>query len=1234
MDDTIIHPNVKFSYSFMVQPNTIIHKHSGMVAPDAAGYAPDHENGLSRNRKDQTMIQIQARLTKGLCNWNLLVVFSLCCILFTGRQALAQLDQGTITGVVQDSGGGVIPGAQVTLTNVDTGLVLQTKTDGSGIYIFSPVKIGNFTASATAPGFETTSQTNIHLDVQERLNVVVVLRPGAVTETVTVSSAPPLLQSQSGSVGQVLSTEMINDTPLNGRNWVYIAQLTAGVDPANGSRGNGTGDFNANGQRAEQNNFILDGVDNNTNAVDFLNGASFVVRPPPDALAEFKVDTSDYSAEFGHSAGAVVNASIKSGTNQIHGDLWEYLRNDVLDARDWNAPSISKYRENQFGATLGLPIISNKLFFFGDAEANRIVFGETNTLTVPTPLMRQGNFTELLNPGLTGQSQAIQLYQPNSGGGTTGTTLQCQGQNNVFCGNQIDTVAQGLLNLFPLPNTNSGLTYNNYVVNRNSTDNTFQWDTRMDWNISSHDQSFARYSYSHELSYRPSPLGPILDGGNFGDDGNTSNLGENFAFSETHFFNPNLSNEFRFGYTYGHFLFLQPNYNVDLSPTLGLGGIPFGAGYPQNGGLAYFSVAGVSQFGSPQSYPANERQNVYQILDNVTKIVGNHSLKAGFNLQSIRSATLEPCCSKGSFSYTGLYTSNLAASFTGYGVADFLADQNNSSSIGNEVATNDVRWYRAAYFEDDWRLNTRLTLNLGLRYDYFQPYKENSDQQATYHVTGPLGIGTGSAVYQIPVQKSNVPMPAAFTSILAKDNIALQYVNSQSLVKSQKKNFAPRIGFAYQIDPRTVVRGAYGIFYGGLENIGYYANLSENLPFQVIDTFNAPNCAPGNCSALGETLETGFSQALAVGLNNFVSFPSLRGTDAVAKTPYTEDYNLTIEHSFSSNLVASIGYVGNESRHLQVQPDPDNYEALVNPSVNPQFTRPFPDIGGTAYIAYAGVSTYNGLQTKLERRYANGWSALATYTWSHALDDATTPLGSNGDFGFRNNNLIPILDEYSNSPWDTRQRVTLTGLYALPFGRGRTHLNRGGIADLVIGGWSSDLTFVAQSGQPFTVSPNITSAAGAFANAVLIRNPFAPGGVPDPSNPGVECAASTRNKTNWYNPCAFANPLPGSNIPVSGPGSEVTGLAQVLQYLGGRRNQISGPGYNRLNMSIFKDVTTFREQRLQFRTDIFNVLNTPSYANPSVTNNNTNGGQITSAKLFQNLTPDARFFQLSLKYIF
>jgi hypothetical protein len=326
-------------------------------------------------------------------------------LLLASVYSSAQTDQGAITGVVQDSTGAVIANAQVTATNVDTGLALEAKSNNSGVFVFSPLKIGNYTVSASSTGFQTVSRENLHLDAQQRLNLSFTLPTGSVTETVKVDTDAPVLQTQDAAVGQVISTKEINDTPLNGRNWVYIAQLTAGVAPPFGNtRGSGSGDFVANGQRAEQNNFILDGVDNNTNLVDFLNGSSYVMRPPPDALSEFSLQTSNFSAEFGHSAGAVLQASIKSGTNQIHGDVWEYLRNTNLDSIPWNAgagATVPPYHQNQFGATLGLPIWKNKLFYFGDMEVNRISISNPTLINVPSALERQGNFSELLNGDLT-----------------------------------------------------------------------------------------------------------------------------------------------------------------------------------------------------------------------------------------------------------------------------------------------------------------------------------------------------------------------------------------------------------------------------------------------------------------------------------------------------------------------------------------------------------------------------------------------------------------------------------------------------------------------------------------------------------------------------------------------------------------------------------------------------------------------------------------------------------------
>ncbi len=1161
------------------------------------------------------------------------LLFAAVCLLgvLVPLPAFCQADQGRITGIVQDASSAVIPQAIVTLTNTDTGLVLKTTTNQAGLYTFAPLKIGNYAISATSPGFEVTTQQNIYLDAQASPNIVLTLKLGSVSQSVTVSAAPPILQTESSSVGQVMSTETINRIPLNGRNAVYVAQLAPGVVQGVGGRGVGTGDFSANGQRPTQNNFILDGIDNNTAVPDFLNGSSFVVNPPPDALAEFNIQTANYSAELGHSAGAVLNASIKSGTNQLHGSLWEYNRNTIFDARNWNAPTIPAYHENQFGATLGAPVLKNKVFFFGYAEANRIVFGQTYTQSVPTALMRTGNFSELLSPSLTQQGTAVPLYAPGSAGTRP---LACNGALNVICPANIDPVASTLLNLYPLPNHNNGKLYNNSVLNTNAVANSWQWGTRLDWNISSQDQMFARFSYVNAPSNDPPPLGTILDGGSYGADGSMTNLAENVALSETHLFSPTFINEFRFGYNYGNFRLTQTAFgDANLAASLGMGGVPSGG--ILGGGLPVVTLSGITGFGQPGFYPNHKAEDVYEFLDNVTKIIGNHSLKAGLLLQSNRFPFFSPPNARGTYTYSGFFTSNPGKANTGFAVADFLENSMTSASIPNYQHLDFSHWNRGLYLQDDWRVTKTLTLNLGLRYDNFQPLKEVGGKFANFSMQAQGPALAQATLTYTNAQQSTVLSPK-FLSLLQANNVTVKYSGNSSLVSGQSLNFAPRLGFAYSMPGNTVVRGGFGIFFGGVENTGGPETL-QNYPFQFTSNFTrGSSCTAGNCATDGITLENGFSAYLASGLLNLFSTPSFAGSQPNIKSPYTESYNLSLQRPISVNTVATLAYVGDVSRHLIVNINTNSPEALIDPRRSSQTVQPFPAFGGVGTNVYEGISSYNALQASAEKRYSNGLSFLASYTWAHSLDDASQPLGGTG---YRAVNLIGIANDYSNSQADARHRVTFNGYYELPFGQGKQFFNRGGIFNLLFGGWADDLQFTAQTGFPFTVGTDLGSAGpnGGTANALLIRDPFKPGGSPDPSNGAASCAQSTRNRAHWYNPCAFANPaLAFPNATVAGSPvstNRILGLA-ALPYLGGRFNSVHGPGYERINTSLFKRIPVFREDYIELRADIFNVLNTPSLANPSTLTNASTGGQITSPQTFQNFTPDARFIQLSGKFTF
>ena len=1270
-------------------------------------------------------------------------------VLFAGR-AFSQVDQGTIAGIVQDTSGAVIPGADVTLTNVDNGLVLRTTADSSGVFVFSPIKIGHYSLSASAANFQTTVQQNLKLDLDQRLNVPLTLKPGKVTETVTVTEAPPLLQDQEASVGQVMDTQTINSTPLAERNWVYMAQLSTGVVPSYGTRGGGHGDYEANGQRAEQNDYRLDGVDNNVDIVDYMNGALYSVAPPPDALSEFKLDTAAYSAQYGHSAGSVLNVALKSGTNSIHGDVWEYNRNTFFNAEQWNANPLlplPPYHFNQFGGTLGFPIIKKKLFYFGDIQGTRIALGTiSNVMNTPTPRMRQGDFSELLDIQNTGGTCPTVLYIPNSNTGSyscgtganagkpqtmTGALQQYGTQvttssngyvypagQNVFNPAVLDPVALNILKMYPLPNSNGwtssnntnassiGKTYNNLLEVLPTWSNIVQWDQRLDWNIASKDRAYSRYSYSYMYNRNTPPLGNVLDGTGSFAGARQHYMSQNFMLDETHLFTTSLINDFRFGYNWGDYENLHANNtNCNLAPSLGLNGVPCsGAGYYKNGGLPVINISGIQALGSHGNDPSVELQNIYQALDNVTWIRGNHTLKFGVSFQNFRIYFLQPPNPRGTYSYTGTYTAVTSVTNTGSGIADFLVNQMNNDSITTEPIDNIENWYNSVYVEDTWKLNPRLTLMLGLRYDYNQPTGEMAGGFANW-VTLTRGFtvdgtnsnqvnGNGTSKYVLPAkwQGNSSVLASNFTSLLAANNAAVQYDSNSRLSTGQKTNFAPRVGVALQLDPKTVIRAGAGVFYGATFGLGSNPNIGGNYPFMVRSGLGATTCVAGNAknqsgvttycpsmspttaaSSVGagqpgsaqnypasgqyqnpnDTLELGMSNQIngPSGVKGFINSTVINGRDTEIKTPYVLNYNLAVQRAFSNNISASIMYVGNVGRHLPTLVNTNAAAALQANGKNSTLACWFPSMGcGNPWLHYGAESDYNSLQAKLERRFSNGMSFLASYTWSHNLDNSIDPLG--GGTSYRMWQIIPITHEITNSNYDVRQRFTFNGSYALPFGKGRGFLNSAPLwLDEAVGGWTSDLTFIVQSGIPFSVGTNgISTPSGQGATRAFVAgDPYTGGGSPNSTNPQLaSCPAQVKNRTHWYNPCAFNNPLNGNltaNLnnglgnfpkdPVTGFQLPISDEPTAIRYLGPKSNLVYGPGLNRINIGISKQFTTFHEQYLQFRAEAFNLLNHPSLANPSNTGlATTTAGQITSPVSLQSNVPDARFFQLSAKYVF
>jgi hypothetical protein len=1169
---------------------------------------------------------------------------------FSPSPASAQVDQGSISGTVTDTGGGVIPGATVTVTSTDTGLSFTRSTNQSGFYTFTPVKIGNYTLAVSAPAFEKFVQQNVRVDVSQRVGLNVTLKPGAVNETVTVTSTPEL-QTEDASTGQVFTTKTIDETPLNGRNYVFIAQLTTGVAAPNQgfSQVAGAGDFTSNGSRVTQNNFVLDGVDNNSNMQDFLNGATYAVRPPPDALAEFKVESSDYSAELGRSTGAAINASIKSGTNQFHGSLWEYLENDRMNAADYfDRTGKTAYHQNLFGATLGGPIVRDKLFFFADAQATLIssfLPAQPNN-TVPTALERTGNFTEMLNPANTTGLGAISLYQP--GGNTTpapgvaelpGTPqryLECNGVRNVIC--SPNPVATRILNLFPLPNQGApGQVFSNYTIPASAaTNNTTQYDLRLDYNFSSKDQMFGRYSYSNNPRNFAPPFG-ILDGGGFGSTGQNSDYGKSGVFSETHFFSPTLSNEFRVGFNWLSAGYLQINNGTNIAAQYGLGGIPYG---PALGGFPNISFgSGVHGIGVPNYMPSYEKQNVLQIIDNVSKVWGTHSVKFGVNLQHIRFYGLQPPDGIGSQSFNGTYTADPGQPtvVTGSGIADFLLDDMNSSNLNSVTPTTNLRWYEAAYVQDDWRVKPNLTVNLGLRWEYTEPMQALHNQQANF-IGNYANNNQGTGTYLIPESQRNFPVAPALLQSLAADHINIQYTSNNSLVNTYKLNFAPRVGIAYAIDPRSVFRAGAGLFYGGLENVGLGLNLANNAPFFVSAQFiPTPDvCQNVNdvvtCPTNGQTLETGFGAAAtsASALANAASVGTIYANSQNAKTPVTTAYNLSFQHSLTNTVSFTVGYQGNVSRHLRSSYGANTYLGAFPRGGNSQDLQPFHDFY-IVNVANEGVARYDSLQARMDKKFSNGLYFLAGYTWAHCLDDAFGPIGQSQYGGYRNPGFLGFRYDYGACTQDVRNRFTFSPQYELPFGRGRRFLNRGGLVNQAVGGWTTSFIFQVQSGNPIFLN----SSNQGSSYPVRIGDPDAPGGTADAATqPQFECATRVHTLQQWFNPCAFKNPPQAA--PATDPAQNLIaqGIAGTLPFGPPGRQSVVGPGFNKLDMSLFKSFAIpYRESSLQFRADAFNVLNHPSFGNP---NNSLTGdtGQAITTTRFSGILPDARVLQVALRLTF
>jgi len=1112
-------------------------------------------------------------------------LFKLLFLFSVSLPVVAQSTTGSILGTVTDPSGAFVPNANVTVTDVGTNNETRTTTDQTGNYVVTPLPIGQYSVSIEAKGFKKFVAPGIQVNVQDRLRVDAALQIGQSTDTVEIQSAAPLLETDTSTLGQVVDSKRIVDLPLNGRFFTRLAVLTTGTVPTpSGARDENTGGFSANGVRPYQNNFILDGVDNNSLSEDLVSQASFVVGPPPDAIAEFRVETNAMSAEYGRSGGAVLNVNIKSGTNDLHGTAYEFLRNSAMDAKNYYDPGdrpIPPFKQNQFGFSIGGPVVipkiyngHDKTFFFGDYQGTRIRSSETFFASVPTPAWRNGDFSgfqPIFDPKTT-------VIHPD------GTATRQPFPNNQIPSNRFDPVAKQLIDLFPAPNVpgdvaSSGVA-NNYLSNPSSPDDTDQYDIRIDHKISDKDSIFGRLSFSDRNLTPPAAIPPPLDAAAF-ESGNFLNNARSVAIAETHIFTPRVVNEIRLGYNRNRSERLQFNSDKNLSAQFGIPGIPFSA---NNGGLPQFSISDLTSFGSSEYQPTVEVQNVYQFVEALSWVTGRHTLKFGADIRPrVDFTILQPPVPRGAFNFSGDATrdpNNLSS--TGLGTADFLLGTiygGGSAQISSFI--NDVFQQPGYnfYVQDDFKVSRKLTLNLGLRYEFVPHVTEKYNALANFNIdTNTMDI----------VKGRTDPLPPNFYPEIAVNRNA-----PRSLVPNNFLNFGPRIGFAYNLFSHTVVRGGYGIFYSSYE-AGPLSipNPGNNPPFFEQTNYNPSSVVKPN--PIVNQLSSGFPLDA---LSN-PSAPQPFSLDPHFRNPYVQQWNFGVQHNLGWDTVLEFTYAGSKGTALYEFRNVNQAAPTTDSSSDIDSRRPYPFIPtGFALWCSCSSSIYHAFSAKVEKRFSSGLSFLGAYTFSKAIDEqSNASLGFVGGGGFR----------YSRHPeWErgladfnVPHRFVLSLSYQLPFGKGKAFAgNVNAFGNAFIGGWELQTVTSFQSGTPRTVTSNIgvSNSDGEDRPDRVV---------------GAAVYPTHKDPNNWINSAAF-QPAPLGTFGNSG------------------RNVIQTAGVSSVDLSLFKDFPIFERARLQFRAEAFNLPNHPNFRSDSLDNSwgSAAFGQYSAAR-------PSRQLQMALKLIF
>lgn len=945
--------------------------------------------------------------------------------------AAAQSVSGTILGTVTDASGSVVPNAKVTIVNEGTGLTRTVQTDANGEYTLPSLPTGRYTVMTEMTGFKAMALSNIELGVDQRVRMDLKLEVGAMTESVSVEAAAPLLQTSSSELGTTVTEQQIEALPLNGRNFVNLTRTVPGVlrgipgsniDGAGSLAWRASASFSANGQRPRDNNYMLDGVDNNETWLQTV-----VIFPSVDALDEFKLQTSTYSAEFGRSLGGVVNLQIKSGTNSLRGSAFEFHRDDAFDANNFfnNRAGRAKpdFTQNQFGGTLGGAVFRDKTFFFGDYQGHRETQGQTFLSTVPTLAMRAGNFSELTRV----------IYDPLTGQPFPG---------NIIPSNRIDTVARNILTqLYPEPNTagsrnaTTGQTINNHLINPVKERQDNQFDVKIDHSLTKSNRFFTRYSFEKTHRIQPATLPHGDAGATFGaGDGNIKAQG--VAFNDTHTLTNTLLNEFRFGWSSVKFLMTSIDYGTNPAQAVGLPGINLN---PVTSAMTQITFQNIRNLGANGNQPLITNQNDFQIFDNVTWSRGRHTLKSGGSITLRSREILNADAIVGTFNFNNNMTSNCAGqgtgctvnSSTGFDVASFelgLVNSKNRSLFDAGTYTEKRPEY-ALYLQDDFRTTNRLTVNLGVRWDVYPPWVEIKDRQSNFDPT------TGTFVVASP------------DAVIAGVHVG-RYLQTYS-----KRDVGPRFGFAYDVggNGKTLVRGGIGVFWNFTPG-GTSSSKAQNPPFLQATALQPTPTSYGS----NLLLKDGLPPPPGVDPSRPAAGSTRSIFDINFRDAYARQWNLNVQRSLATNYMVELAYVGSQGRHMLVKGDPNQAPPTVgvtDSNVNRPYAKISPALRTVGQVQAKGTLDYNGLLMKLQRRFKNNFSFLNSYTWGKAID-----LNSDNDGTVTLTNVYNPQYNRGPSDYDITHTFSSSWVYGFPWAR-----------NALYGGWQLNGILLLRSGLPFTV---------------------------------------------------------------------------------------------------------------------------------------------------------------------